>query len=480
MDRRRFLSFSAGAISIGCCQAATERPLTAERPAAEGTGRGQLSPHGVTIDTDRKFVEESPRRTPVAAAVDVLVAGGGPTGVGAALAAASEGVKTLVVERHGMLGGMWTAGLLNPLFEPARGWWVERLVERLRAAGAWRDHKSFPVFDTELMKYTLERMLGETGVDFWYHAQACDPLVVDGRVAGVLIEGKSGREAILANTVIDCTGDGDIAARAGVPFQFGRPVDGLAQPMTLMFEVEGIETLGPETQNILTILTRAIEANHLPIRLPYGKRPHGAPYLIPPPAKGVGAIQATHVYKYDATDTRQLTRATVEARAQVHEIFFKTLQKVPGLENLRLCQTAPSLGIRESRHMEGRYTLGADDVTAGRKFDDAVVSCAFGCDIHEIYPDDQLAHRIPAKPFEIPFRCLVPKSIGGLLLAGRCISGTHEAHASYRVTGTCMGLGQAAGLAAAMATASRTSADQIDGRQLRAALQKRGVKFLSG
>jgi hypothetical protein len=328
------------------------------------------------------------------------------------------------------------------------------------------------------MKYTLEQMLGETDVDFWYHVQASDPLVIDHRVRGVIIEGKSGREAILANTVIDCTGDGDIAARAGVPFQFGRPVDGLAQPMTLMFEVEGVDSMGRKTKNILEILTDAIEANSLPIRLPYGKQPRGTPYLIPLPANGVGVIQATHVYRFDATDTRDVTRATVESRAQVHEIFLKALRNVPGLEHIRLSQTAPSLGIRESRHMEGQYTLNAADVEAGRQFDDAVVSCAFGCDIHEIYPDDKLAHRIPAKPFEIPYRCLLPKSLRGLLFAGRCISGTHEAHASYRVTGTSMGLGQAAGLAAAMAIDAHATPDEIDGRDLRAALEKRGVRFL--
>lgn len=472
MDRRRFLSVSAGAISLGYSQAA------ASPTAAEGGEPKPASPPVVTIGANRSAVEEAPRRTPVAADVDVLVVGGGPTGIGAALAAASEGAKTLVIERHGMLGGMWTAGLLNPLFEPLRGWWVERLVGRLQEGGGWRDHPKFPVFDTEIMKYTLEQMLDEAGVGFWYHVQATDPLVIDRRVRGILVEGKSGREAILADAVIDCTGDGDIAARAGVPFQFGRSVDGLAQPMTLMFEVTGIESLGPDTQHILKILTDAIEANDLPIRLPYGKRPHGTPYLIPPPETGVGAIQATHVYRYDATNTRDVTRATVEARAQVHEIFFKALRKVPGLEGIRLAQTAPTLGIREARHMEGLYTLNADDVKGGRRFEDAVVSCGFGCDIHEIYPDDKLAHRIPAKPFEIPYRCMVPKSVRGLLFAGRCISGTHEAHASYRVTGTCMGMGQAAGLAAAIATAAKTTPDELDGRELRAALEQRGVRFL--
>jgi hypothetical protein len=163
----------------------------------------------------------------------------------------------------------------------------------------------------------------------------------------------------------------------------------------------------------------------------------------------------------------------------VHEIFLPAMRKIPVLENLRLSQTAPSIGVRESRHLEGRYTLEADDVISGRRFDDAVASCAFGCDIHEVYPDDTHTRRIRAKPFEIPYRCLLPKSIRGLLFAGRCISGAHEAHASYRVTGTCMAMGQAAGLAAAMAAGRRVTPDEIDGRQLRAALENRGVQFLT-
>ncbi len=341
-----------------------------------------------------------------------------------------------------------------------------------------------PVFDPELMKYVLERVLQEANVDFWYQVQATDPIVADGSVRGVVVEGKSGREAVLAKVVVDCSGDGDIAARAGVPFQLGRQVDGLSQPMTLMFEVCDVESFQGRpadqlgAQHMLQALNRAIEEHKLPVRLPYGEKPRGTPWMIQIPAPGVAAIQATHVYKYDATNTRDVTRATVAARRQVHEIFLKAMRKVPGMENVRLSQTAPSIGVRESRHLEGRFTLDADDVAAGRRFDDAVASCTFGCDIHEIYPDDPHSKRVHAKPFEIPYRCLVPQELGGLLFAGRCISGTHVAHASYRVTGTCMAMGQAAGLAAAMAARRNVSPGQLDGKAVHQALEDRGATFL--
>lgn len=437
------------------------------------------------INEDRKAIHEKPRQTPVSADVDVLVVGGGPTGMGAALAAASENLKTLVIERHGMLGGMWTAGLLNPVFESRKGWLVERLITRLKESGAWRDDDRMPVFDVEMMKYILEKMLNEAKVGFWYHVQATEPIVDDGKVKGIIAESKSGREAILARVVIDCTGDGDIAARAGVPFQFGREIDGLAQPMTLMFELSNIESLQGHpsdnlgVQHINEALKNAIEKHNLPIQLPYGPKPFGTPYLIQLPKAGLAAIQATHVYKYDATNTRDVTQATVEARNQVHEVFLKAMKKIPGLENVRLTQTAPSIGIRESRHLEGQYTLTGDDLTKGRSFEDAIATCSFGCDIHEIYPGDVHSKRIPVKPYEIPYKCLIPKEIDGLIFAGRCISGTHEAHASYRVTGTCMAMGQGAGLAAALAIRQKITPSQVDGKTLKSELQKRGVKFLS-
>lgn len=432
----------------------------------------------MTVQRDAGVVVESPRRTPVAADVDVLVVGGGPTGVGAALAAAREGARTLLIERHGMLGGVWTAGILNPFFDFHRkGWIVAELIERLKAAGAFRAWKFSWTFDTEAMRLLLEALFAEAGAECWYHALAADTIVEQGRVRGVVVESKSGREAILAKTVIDCTGDGDVAARAGVGYRVGRIPDSATQPMTLMFEIDGVgEWVQTKAEDLYDAMAEAIRKHNLPIKLPFG-RVNYAPWIINLPRPGAAVVQATHVYLMNPLDTRDLTRATIEARRQAHELM-EVFRQIPELENVRLLQTAAAIGVREARHLAGRYTLALDDLREGRRFDDAVTFGGFGVDIHEVKRGEKSAHGTKIRPYEIPYRCLVPESVGGLLFAGRCMSGTHEAHASYRVTGTCMAMGQAAGLAAAMAAAEGKPPAEIDGSVLRKALEARDVGFV--
>lgn len=485
MKRRAFLTGTLGTIGASGALAACGSNAAASEPTA-------TSGRQICVDPGAQFVTEPARRVPVAAQVDVIVAGAGPAGIGAALGAASEGAKTLLLERHGMLGGVWTAGMMNPLFDPYKGWIVDRLIETLQGRGAWL-HKAMDVFDVETMKFVLEQLMAEAQVDFCYHCPVTEAIVEDGRVRGVIVESKSGREAILAKVVVDCTGDGDVAARAGVPFELGRPRDGLAQPMTLMFEISGFESfrgLPPERLGALEFhkeLTAAIQKHQLDIQLPYGPQRSGAPYLIATPGKAVAVVQATHVYKIDATDARQVTQATVEARRQIHEVFLPLMRRIPGLENLRLAQTAPQIGVREARRIKGRYCLSLDDLLQARRFDDAVTSTGFHLDVHEIDPQDKTP-KLPPLPAgvsrhtipncDVPYRCLLPETTEGLLIAGRCISGTHEAHAVYRVTGTCMAMGQAAGLAAAMAAARNVSPASLDGDQLHQALVKRGARFL--
>jgi ribulose 1,5-bisphosphate synthetase/thiazole synthase len=468
--RRTLLKIAGGAAAAGL-----GRPMASTQAAAAEPAPQQVAPHGMQIDPAGRSVLEAPRRTPVAADVDVLVVGGGPTGVGAALASARAGARTLVVERHGMLGGVWTAGLLNPLFDFQRkGWIVADLIERLKRAQAWQAWKFSWTFDIEAMKLLLEAMFAEAKIDSWYYSFAADAIVEQGRLRGVIVESKSGRQAVLAKVVVDCTGDGDVAARAGVPYQLGRLGDSLCQPMTLMFEVQGVDGyLQRNTAELYDQMTAAIARHKLPVKLPFGKVSY-APWIINVPRAGAADVQATHVYQMNPLDTRDLTRATVEARRQA-DLLVQVMRHIPGLENVRLVQTAPAIGVREARHLAGRYRLDLEDLKAGRRFDDAVTFCGFGVDIHNVKPGERSAHGTKIRGYQIPYRCLVPESRPGLLFAGRCISGTHEAHASYRVTGTCMAMGQAAGLAAAMAAAENRSPDQLDGVSLRKALERRGV-----
>lgn len=428
------------------------------------------------------MVVEAPRRTAVVADYDVLVVGGGPAGVMAALAAARSGSRVLCVERHGMLGGVWTAGLLNPVFDAKeKGWLVQELIDELRKAGAWQTWiwNDTDVFDTEVMKLVLEQMFEKAGVDFWYHSMVVDAIVEQSRVRGAIIESKSGREAVLANVVIDCSGDGDFAALAGAAFALGRHHDGLCQPLTMMFEVDGVKNYRQsDTFTLHAQLLESIKRQGSPIQLPFD-RVNYAPWVIHVPREDAASVQATHVYRVSALDVRAMSKATAKARQQAHDLVT-LMRSIPGMENIRLTQTAPAIGVRECRRIQGHYTLSLDDLKTGNRFADAITFGRFGVDIHEVNPgnNEKSAHHTRTLPYEIPLRCLLPAKIEGLLMAGRCISGTHEAHASYRVTGICMGMGQAAGLAASMAVHEKTLPQALDGAAVKAELVARGVGFL--
>lgn len=443
----------------------------------------QHLPHTMCVAPDARTVREEPRNTPVRGRTQVLVVGGGPAGVGAALAAATEGARVTIVERYGIPGGMWTAGLVNPFFEAqTNGWLVRALIERLEAAGAWTQWKFAYTFDPEVMKRELDAMLVEAGVDVLYHALGVDAVVEEGAVRGAILESKAGREAVLADIVVDCTGDGDIAARAGAAYELGRLTDGLVQPMTLMFEIDGVPSDYDQVDgaDLYDRVMEAVQREGLDYQLPVGRVGY-APWIISTPTPGCAAVQLTHVYRLNPLDPACLTEASMEGRRQI-AAALQALRHVRGLESVRLAQSAVQMGIRESRRILGLYRLTLEDLADGRRFPDAVAACRFGVDIHEPAPGAGVpsGHGAKMKPYEIPYRCLVPAETRGLLVAGRCISGSHEAHASYRVTGTCMALGQAAGLAAARCVAQGIQPAQLDGTELSAELVKRGVGLLGG
>ena len=426
-------------------------------------------------------VVESPRQLAIRDEYDVVVCGGGPAGVGAGLAAAREGAKVLLIEQYGMLGGVWTAGLLNPFFEcMGRGYLVDELVDCLMQDGAfrkWREHDY--TFDIEAMRRTLEEMMRKAGVDLLYYTLVADGIVQEDRLRGVVIESKAGRQAVMGKVIIDCTGDGDVLARSGCEYEIGRAEDGMIQPMTLMFEVRGLPD-GWEmnsSQDLYDKMMGVIEDHQLGYKLPYPRCGY-APWVINTPMAGMADVQCTHVFQLNPLEPADLTRGTIDCRRQAGETV-DIFRRIPGMEEVELTHTAAQIGVREARRLRGRYYLQADDLIEGRRFVDAVASCAFVIDVHDPVKGgtEEDLGKVRIKPYEIPYRSLVPESLRGLLVAGRCISGSHEAHASYRVTGTAMALGQAAGMAGAWAVRDDLELDAVDGRELRAVLEKRGAKF---
>ncbi len=420
--------------------------------------------------------------TPVVSTHDVIVVGGGPAGVGAALAAARGGSNTLLVESYGFLGGMWTMGMVNPIFDyENKGGICQEIHDRIEAAGMGvRNGPDIWNFDVESMKRLLDQMAREAGVHLLYHTAFSRPVLTDDAVQGIIVENKGGRSAYLAKVVIDCTGDGDIAMRAGAPYGVGRDKDGKAQPMTLMFRMSNVgytqdyyrfrhyeenELIG----KIDDALARAGIANY-----PFNYR---RPCILKVPGCHTALCQVTHIRGRCAIDPADLTEAEIEGRQLVEEFFHLLKSYVPGFECAQLDTTGPHIGIRESRHINGEYYLTLDDVRNHRRFEDGICTSTFWVDIHQPDGDNQeKQHNETLQTnFQIPYRCLIPLKVDGLLMAGRCISGSHEAHASFRVTGDCVAMGQAAGTAAALCVKSGLMPRALDGRAVVAQMIRDGA-----
>jgi hypothetical protein len=415
------------------------------------------------------------REVPVHADVDVLVLGGGPAGFGAAVTAGREGVSVVLVERFGALGGMWTAALVNPYFDClGKGGLNEEIQQHLAGKGCWGGLRNI-AYDPEEMVFLLDRLVQESGVQVLLYALATEPIMLGRQICGAVVETKSGPLGIMARQVIDCTGDADIAARAGVPFQSGRPADGLTQPMTMMFRVCGLredydlESPTCSSDWYRTLCTR-LNREEMAAEVPFVN-----PAIIPLPRPGHAMFQWTHMREFNGTDADDLTRATLEGRRQVQAAigFLASIKGEVG--DLQLVGLPVSIGVRETRRIEGEYTVTAEDCAEGRRFDDGICLVRFGIDIHE--PDKHSQTLLKTKPYHIPYRCLVPKGVDNLLVAGRPISGTYEAHASYRVTGNCVAMGEAAGVAAAMAARDGVGPRQLDGRQVAVRLRELGCKL---
>ena len=429
----------------------------------------------------RDFIHEQ-NDVPVLDLYDVVVVGGGPSGIASALSAARRNVRVLLIESYGFLGGMWTMGMVCPLFDHEnKGGICRELVDDINALGAGvQNGPDIWNFDIEIMKRLLDQKMEKAGIDVMLHTHFAAPVMVGSTIVGVIVENKGGRSAFRSKLVIDCTGDGDVAFRAGVPCEIGRPEDGKTQPMTLMFRMSNLDYEQDyytqrhyEGNELIQMIDEALAKAGI-TDYPFNYR---RPCVLKLPGHKTALCQTTHIRNRLSTDPNDLTAAEIEGRQLVREFFTLLKTYVPEFKNAQLDATGPHIGIRESRRVMGEYLITIEDIRAHRTFDDGILTPTFWVDVHQIDGIDQ-NHQNDSELsvyYQIPYRCLVPLNVEGLLVAGRCISGTHLAHASYRVTGDCVAMGQAAGTAAALCLEDGLSPRTLDGKRVVSAMESDGA-----
>ncbi len=409
----------------------------------------------------QQTVRRKTAEVPVKYKTQVLVVGAGPAGFAAAVTAARNGMDVMIIERGGYLGGMWTLGLLSPYFDNNNKGGINReLRSLLESRNAWGGLWNIS-YDRCQMIMALDEIALEAGVKMLLYAIAEEPVMDGNRVCGVIAATKSGPAAILADIVIDCSGDGDIAARAGADFKVGREDDGMMQPMTMMFKVGGVKPDYPRDDIIgwYNKITERTDESELLKKIPYNY-----PAIIKLPREGEALLQWTHIKYLCGAEADDLTAATLEGRCQIREAM-KVLELIKDvIGDVYLMDLPEVIGVRDTRRITCDYYISDDDVVSGQKFDDAICKVDFGIDIHE--PDEREQTVVGHGGFYIPYRSLIPKGFDQLLVAGRCISGSWQAHAAYRVTGNCVAMGEAAGLAAAEAIKGNCAVREISGHEL--------------
>lgn len=451
----------------------------------------------------------------MAARADVLVVGGGPAGLGAALGAAWAGARVVLAERYGFLGGNATAALVMPLMsfhtqmrspsavdatrllptdhgpgDPVVGGALDVLLRRL-IAGGWAltpsEDTGYTVpFDPEGFKGAALELLDDAGVDFLLHAFASGVVEGDDGPEGVVFETKSGPQVILADAIVDCTGDGDVAAAAGAEYRLGREDDGLVQPMTLMFriaEFEQAEFTSYVRENpsewrgvhgLWSLIEEASRAGELDL-------PREDILLFATPHERELSVNSTRVGGVLGIDVWDLTMAEWQSRRQLQQIAAFLEKYVPGFASAYAVQSGVQVGVRETRRIVGDFVLTGADVVSARRFDDVVARGSYPIDIHNPSGKGTVLKRLPpGEAYDIPLRCLLPKGVERVLMAGRCISGTHEAHSSYRVTPIAMATGQAAGVCGALAARRRSRPREVPTEEVQRVLLEQGANLGSG
>lgn len=442
---------------------------------------------------------------PIFRNVDVVVVGAGPAGLGAAIAAARSGAKALVLDAAGCIGGMATSGGVGPFMTSfdsqgnnmvIRGIFRE-LVDRMEALGGAIQpgktrngdsyasylrigHNNVGPFKSDILKLVGTRMLQEAGAERMLHTQFVQVLMEGHRITGVVVANKDGLGVIQAKVVVDCSGDADVAARAGVDFVLGDRESGNIQPASLFFRIGNVDTAR---------VTANMKEHWQEIRPFFGpfswllkeyaqdwdNFPRGEIGVYEEVDPGVFRVNCSRILDVDATKTGDLTRATEVGQEQCLFIFNFLKKHAPGFENAILLNTADTIGIRETRHIQGEYTLTGQEVYDCVLHPDAIACMATNMDTHNKDNPGGTLH-VPDKPyFDVPYGCLVAKGVDNLLVAGRAISADAQAGSAIRMMPSCMAFGQAAGTAAAMAAAADIPVRKVPTDALRNALTRQGA-----
>lgn len=403
---------------------------------------------------------------------DVIVVGGGLTGVAAAVCAAREGMKVLILEQSGFLGGAMGNCLINP-FMPyttkmeingekktvklSDGFFTE-IMDRLAEMGG----RQGSTFHEEYLKLILDRMVVEAGVTVLLHSTLCGVEKSGDTITGVTTVSKAGKLTMHAKCFIDCTGDADLAVMAGCPTHLGRDKDQMCQPMTLCFRLANVDIEKyRENKPMINELYQKFQAEGKI------KNPRENVLIFYHPVKNMLHFNTTRVIKLNPVDPFHLTRAEMEAREQMFEMYYFLKENIPGFENADIAFSAPQIGVRESRMIDGEHLLTEQELKACTRFDDVIAAANYDIDIHSPDGAGTSHYYFPdGEYYTIPYRSMLPLRADNLIVSGRCISSTHEAQASYRVMPIVTTLGQAAGVAAAVSIKQEVKPKEVDIREV--------------
>lgn len=460
---------------------------------------------------------------------EVIVVGGGTGGVMAAIAAGREGARTLLIEQYGFLGGTATAGGLCNMAsffykdeQVIRGLpqeFMDRLLEcggatpHLRALKSYGSGYYASLYNRELYKWVSMQMVCEAGVELMLHTYLVDVVKDGNKVVGVVVENKSGRSTYYADVVIDCTGDADVAVRAGAEYVNGDG-NGVIQPGSLMFDMGNVDIERLHDYVLSTLDDYDVKTEQIAVDKPIPKNLQQRQFVAQgfysifrqkalsgevysakesilfttTALPGVISLNSTRVH-FDPTDAKQRTLAELDGHKQAESISRFLINNVPGFENAYLLDSGIEIGFRESRHIVGEYTMQAEDVQRGRHFDDVIARYGFPCDVHKetkgSYFDnpDKDTRTVEGlwiendDAYDLPYRCLIPIKIDGLIVVGRCISVTHIAHGSTRLMPLVMAEGQAAGIAAKLAIDNKVNVRNVDIKALQKRLLEEGAEL---